>query len=62
MLDVHEQEPLPVDSPLWDVPGLWITPHAAWVFPEEPQALGALVVDNLHRFAAGQPLHNAWER
>ncbi len=28
-LDVFEQEPLPVDSPLWDVPNLALTPHAS---------------------------------
>ena len=26
-LDVVEQEPLPKDSPLWDIPNLLITPH-----------------------------------
>ena len=28
-LDVVEKEPLPPDSPLWDVPEILITPHVA---------------------------------
>ena len=28
-LDVFHQEPLPQDSPLWDLPGLLLTPHMA---------------------------------
>ena len=57
-LDVVDPEPLPADSPLWEAPGLLLSPHvggmssAMW-----PRAHG-LVRDQLHRFAAGEPLWN----
>ena len=27
VLDVHDEEPLPTDSPLWATKGLWVSPH-----------------------------------
>lgn len=39
-LDVFEQEPLPADSPLWDMPNVIITPHSGGV---APQAIGRIV-------------------
>ena len=53
-LDVVDPEPLPADSPLWDAPGLLVSPHvggsssAMW-----PRAY-RLVRDQLHRIAAGE--------
>lgn len=47
LLDVHHQEPLPADSPLWTVPNLWVTPHGAYRFPEEEEHVARLVVANL---------------
>jgi phosphoglycerate dehydrogenase-like enzyme len=53
-VDVVDPEPLPADSPLWDCPGLLISPHvggsssAMW-----PRAY-RLVRDQLHRIAAGE--------
>lgn len=56
LLDVHDTEPLPPNSPLWTVPGLWLTPHGAYRFPEEGQEVGALVAANLRAYAAGRSL------
>jgi phosphoglycerate dehydrogenase-like enzyme len=53
-LDVVDPEPLPKDSPLWDCPGLLVSPHvggsssAMW-----PRAY-RLVRDQLHRIARGE--------
>lgn len=58
LLDVHEVEPLPVDSPLWATEGLWVTPHCAYAHPGEAEELAALIIDNLTRFRAGAPLRN----
>lgn len=62
LLDVHEPEPLPADSPLWDVDRLWVTPHGAFCYPGEAQDLAALVVENTARLAAGVRLRNQVDR
>jgi phosphoglycerate dehydrogenase-like enzyme len=53
LLDVHPQEPLPPDSPLWEVDGLWVTPHGAYRFPEEEAEIARIFVENLRRFRNG---------
>ena len=56
-LDVFEEEPLQSDSPLWQHPGVIVTPHAAGVNFATPYA-ARLLADNLQRVRAGQsPLH-----
>ena len=62
VLDVHEQEPVSKESQRWDVPGLWLTPHCAYVYPEETADLVALCVENLRRFIDGEPLCNPMRR
>jgi phosphoglycerate dehydrogenase-like enzyme len=61
LLDVHDEEPLPPTSPLWDVEGLWITPHGAYRFPEEEAEIARLFVENLTAFRAGRVLRNRVE-
>ena len=36
ILDVTEEEPLPADSPLWDLPNLLITPHVSGNYEADP--------------------------
>ena len=58
LLDVHDEEPLPPTSPLWDVDNLWLTPHAAYCYPGEEDDIATLFVDNLRRWRAGEALRN----
>lgn len=58
-LDVTRTEPLPVDAPLWDLPDVIITPHAAG---GRPLGAPALIRKNARALAAGAPLVNLVER
>jgi phosphoglycerate dehydrogenase-like enzyme len=55
-LDVFDEEPLPSDSPLWNVPELLITPHSAALTENLWHRHYELLVENLKRFRAQRPL------
>jgi phosphoglycerate dehydrogenase-like enzyme len=57
-VDVVDPEPLPSSSPLWDAPGLLISPHVGGTSSAMWPRAHRLVRDQLHRFAAGEPLSN----
>ncbi len=57
-LDVTEPEPLPPDSPLWDLPNVIITGHSAANTPLLWERGIELVADNARRFLAGEELRN----
>jgi D-2-hydroxyacid dehydrogenase (NADP+) len=57
-LDVFETEPLPVTSPLWQLPNVIITPHSAGRRPDYDQMATDLFVKNLKKYLAGKPLLN----
>jgi phosphoglycerate dehydrogenase-like enzyme len=59
ILDVTEPEPLPPDSPLYDLPNVVLTPHLAGAAGTEVQRLSELVIDELVRYANGEPLRHA---
>jgi phosphoglycerate dehydrogenase-like enzyme len=62
VLDVFTREPLPPDSPLWTTDGIVVFPHVGGLRPRRDDFVAALWVDNLRRFAAGQPLREAVDR
>ena len=55
-LDVTPEEPLPTDSPLWDMPNVIITPHVAGGSPIRLDRTVGLFCDNLERLLVGKPL------
>ncbi len=59
ILDVFEPEPIAADSPLWDVPNLFVTPH---VSADDGDSYVPLTLDlffqNLKRLLAGEELQN----
>ena len=59
-LDVTVPEPLPADSPLWDIPNLILTPHVAGGMRLEITRKNCIQMaqDNLRRYLAGEPLVN----
>lgn len=58
-LDVFSQEPLPEDSPLWDIPNLLITPHAAGGSQYEADAIREIFTENFLRYMREDfPLRN----
>lgn len=59
-LDVQATEPLPADSPLWEVPGITITPHIAG--QSSPHTVAAQFIAGLQALRAGAPLPNVVDR
>lgn len=57
-LDVFEREPLPADSPLWDLPNVLITPHATPQVPDRTGRSLEIIRENARRYRAGEPLVN----
>jgi phosphoglycerate dehydrogenase-like enzyme len=57
-LDVTDPEPLPVDSPLWTMPNVLLTPHVGGAVRSVLRKAYGLAGDQLRRYAAGEPLIN----
>jgi phosphoglycerate dehydrogenase-like enzyme len=57
-LDVFEVEPLPAGHPLWAMENVIITPHVAGASPRIAERHLGVLLDNVRRFAAGEPLTN----
>jgi phosphoglycerate dehydrogenase-like enzyme len=61
-LDVAAVEPLPADSPLWDMPNVVISPHSASTVDTENATITSLFCDNLRRWLDGGPLRNVYSQ
>ncbi|MGH3309070.1 MAG: 2-hydroxyacid dehydrogenase [Streptomyces sp.] len=61
-LDVTDPEPLPGDHPLRQAPGVLITPHVGGGSAAFRPRAERLIVDQVRRYAAGEPLLNAFPR
>jgi phosphoglycerate dehydrogenase-like enzyme len=57
-LDVFATEPLPPDSPLWELDNVLVSPHTAALSDRENERIVDVLVDNLHRFVDGRALRN----
>ena len=55
-LDVTTREPLPPDSPLWDMNNVLITPHVAGLTDQMWDRHYQSFTENLRRFQQRQPL------
>jgi phosphoglycerate dehydrogenase-like enzyme len=55
-LDVFDREPLPADSPLWNLDNLLITPHTAGLTAKLWHRHYDLFSENLRRYTAGESL------
>jgi D-2-hydroxyacid dehydrogenase (NADP+) len=53
-LDVFQTEPLPADSPFWDMPNVFITPHLGGYISEYEDFILPLIVGNMRLFLAGR--------
>jgi phosphoglycerate dehydrogenase-like enzyme len=55
-LDVVDPEPLPADSPLWHLANVIITPHVSADTAVSAETRKLVLVENLRRYAAGEPM------
>jgi phosphoglycerate dehydrogenase-like enzyme len=57
-LDVFEEEPLPQDSPLWELDNVIITPHNSWVSEMRNERRFNIIYENLKRYKREEKLMN----
>ena len=57
-LDVTDPEPLPEDSPLWDMPNVLLGQHSSGSSPLNADRITSIFLENLGRYLRGEPLIN----
>lgn len=63
LIDTPDPEPLPADSPFYDLPNVVLTPHIAGALGNELRALSDLAITEVERFVGGLgPLHPVYKR
>ncbi len=55
-LDVFAREPLPPESPLWELDNVLISPHTSALSARENERVVDLFAENLRRYLAGEEL------
>lgn len=58
ILDVFDPEPLAAESPLWDIPNVYISAHSSISLDHYMDDVFEIFRDNLERFLAGRELRN----
>jgi phosphoglycerate dehydrogenase-like enzyme len=62
VIDTTEPEVLPADSPLYELPNVLLTPHIAGALGDETERMVDLALDEIERFAGGEPLQHEVRR
>ena len=67
VIDTTEPEILPADSPLYELPNVFLTPHIAGAMGTETQRMATLALDEIERLTKGEPLQHEvrledWDR
>ncbi len=58
VIDTTDPEVLPSASPLYELPNVFLTPHIAGSMGAETQRMAALALDEIERFARGEPFRH----
>jgi phosphoglycerate dehydrogenase-like enzyme len=61
-LDVFDPEPLPADSPFWEMPNVMVTPHVSGTHDRVSRYTTDLFLENLARYVDKRPLLNEAKR
>jgi phosphoglycerate dehydrogenase-like enzyme len=62
LLDVTEKEPLPADSPLWDLDNVILSAHYAGMHPDYGSLALEVALENLGRYVRGETLRNVVDK